>query len=117
MFPWFHLYRVVNSTFIQPAGTKSRFCAVCQVGENIVIGRQYLVRQATTLIVFARSTNNPDRAAILIEKAAEFLARIDEVEREAGRNSKSAGCKTGESGPGHRSEAAQPQNSWTVSGT
>jgi hypothetical protein len=35
-----------------------------------VVGRQYLVRQAATLLQFAKSTNNPDLSAALIEKAA-----------------------------------------------
>jgi hypothetical protein len=45
---------------------------------NIVIGRQYFLRQAATLVEFARSTNDPELAAALIEKAADLLAKIDE---------------------------------------
>jgi hypothetical protein len=71
-----------NFSLIPPlyslARTKSRFCAAQSSGENIVIGRQYFVRQATTLVVFARSTSDPERAAVLIEKAADFLAQLDE---------------------------------------
>jgi hypothetical protein len=35
-----------------------------------VIGKTYLVRQAATLLRFARSTNDPQTAAALLEKAA-----------------------------------------------
>ncbi len=43
-----------------------------------MIGRWYFLRQAATLVEFAQSTNNPKLAAALIEKAADFLAQIDE---------------------------------------
>jgi hypothetical protein len=43
-----------------------------------VIGRWYFLNQATTLLEFARSTNDPERAAALIDKAADLLAQIDE---------------------------------------
>jgi hypothetical protein len=46
-------------------------------GGSTVIGREYFLRQAATLIVFARSTNDPKLAASLIEKASNFLAQID----------------------------------------
>jgi hypothetical protein len=48
-------------------------------GENTVIGRQYLVRQAATLLEFAKSTANPELSAVLIEKAADLKTRIDET--------------------------------------
>jgi hypothetical protein len=44
-----------------------------------VIGRQYFVRQAATLIKFARSTNNPELSAVLIEKAADLKSQVDEA--------------------------------------
>jgi hypothetical protein len=44
-----------------------------------VIGRQYFVRQAATLLKFAKSTNNPELSAVLIEKAAELKSRVDET--------------------------------------
>jgi hypothetical protein len=47
-------------------------------GEGIVIGRQYYTRQVTTLLKFAKSTNNPDLAAVLVEKAADLKAKVDE---------------------------------------
>jgi len=63
------------------AGTKSRFSNFAlrsRAGENIVIGRQYFVRQAGTLLEFARATNDPELAIALIEKAADLLSQIDE---------------------------------------
>ena len=43
-----------------------------------MIGRQYYVRQAATLVEFARSTNDPKLAAALIERASNLLSQIDE---------------------------------------
>jgi hypothetical protein len=42
-----------------------------------VVGRSYFTRQATTLLKFARSTSNPDLAAVLIEKAADLKSQVD----------------------------------------
>jgi hypothetical protein len=50
-------------------------------GEFIVIGRPYVRRQAKTLLEFAKSTNNPKLAAVLVEKAADLTARVDEATR------------------------------------
>jgi hypothetical protein len=44
-----------------------------------VVGRSYFTRQATTLLKFAKSTKNPDLAAVLIEKAADLKSQIDET--------------------------------------
>jgi len=44
-----------------------------------VVGRSYFTRQATTLLKFAKSTNNPELAAVLIEKAADLKAQVDET--------------------------------------
>lgn len=44
-----------------------------------MVGRSYFTRQATTLLKFAKSTNNPDLAAVLIEKAADLKSQIDEI--------------------------------------
>jgi hypothetical protein len=46
---------------------------------NIVIGRQYFVRQAATLLKFANSTTNEKLAAVLIEKAAKLKSQVDET--------------------------------------
>ena len=43
-----------------------------------MIGRQYLVRQAETLLKFATSTKNPDLAAVLVDKAADLKSQLDE---------------------------------------
>jgi hypothetical protein len=44
-----------------------------------VIGRLYFARQAATLLRFARSTNDPQLAAVLIEKAADLKSQVDDV--------------------------------------
>jgi len=44
-----------------------------------VIGRQYFVRQAATLLEFAQSTTNPQLAAVLVEKAAALKSQVDEA--------------------------------------
>jgi hypothetical protein len=46
-----------------------------------VIGRQYLARQATTLLKFAKSTKDPNLAGVLVEKAADLKSQIDETMR------------------------------------
>jgi hypothetical protein len=43
-----------------------------------VIDRWYFLSQATTLLEYARSTSDPERAAALIDKAADLLSQIDE---------------------------------------
>jgi hypothetical protein len=40
-------------------------------------GRNYLTRQAMTLLKFAKSTANPQLAAILVEKAADLKAQVE----------------------------------------
>lgn len=68
--------------FVPLAGTKWRLPRSVHsgwYGEDIVIGRQYLVRQAATLLEFARSTANPELSAVLIEKAADLKSRVDET--------------------------------------
>ena len=47
-------------------------------GEDMV-GRGYLVRQAATLLGVARKTADPNLAAALVGKAADYLSRIDEA--------------------------------------
>ena len=48
-------------------------------GKVEVVGRNYFTRQATTLLKFAKSTNNPELAAVLIEKAADLKSQVDET--------------------------------------
>jgi hypothetical protein len=43
-----------------------------------VIGKQYFSRQAATLLKFAQSTNDPNIASALIEKAADLKSRSDQ---------------------------------------
>jgi hypothetical protein len=50
---------------------------VVKVG-NPVIGRLYFARQAKTLLAFAKSTSDPQLAAVLIEKAADLTSRVDD---------------------------------------
>ena len=42
-----------------------------------MLSRRYLVRQARALIKFAKSTNNPELAAVLVERAADLKDQID----------------------------------------
>jgi hypothetical protein len=44
-----------------------------------VVSRRYLTRQAGALIEFAKSTNNPELAAVLVERAADLKAQVDET--------------------------------------
>jgi hypothetical protein len=44
-----------------------------------VIGRPYLRRQAKTLLEFAKSTRDPNLAAVLVEKAADLTDKVDET--------------------------------------
>jgi hypothetical protein len=46
--------------------------------ENIVAGRRYLTRQAATFLKFAQSTNDPELAAFLVEKAADLKSQVEE---------------------------------------
>ena len=55
------------------------YCRHGRYGESRVVGRSYFTRQATTLLKFAKSTKNPDLAAVLIEKAADLKSQIDET--------------------------------------
>jgi hypothetical protein len=42
-----------------------------------VIGKLYFVRQAATVLRFAQSTNDPNVAAALVEKAADLKSQMD----------------------------------------
>jgi hypothetical protein len=44
-----------------------------------VARKQYIKLQAATLLDFARSTKNPDLAAVLIEKAADLAEQVEKV--------------------------------------
>ena len=59
-----------------------------------MIGRYYFTRQARTLLKFAQSTNNPQLAAVLVEKATALKSQVDEIERDTGPQPACAGCRT-----------------------
>lgn len=42
-----------------------------------MLGRSYFTRQAASLLKFARSTSNPELAALLIQKAADLKSQIE----------------------------------------
>ena len=44
-----------------------------------MVSRNYLVRQATTLLKFAKSSSDPHLIAALVEKADELRAQRDEA--------------------------------------
>ena len=46
-----------------------------------MVGRQYLTRQATTLLKFAQTVTDPNVAAGLVEKAAELKSKVDDPNR------------------------------------
>jgi phospholipase C len=43
----------------------------------MMVGRTYFTRQATTILKFARSTANPELAAMLVEKVADLKSQFD----------------------------------------
>jgi hypothetical protein len=45
----------------------------------MMIGRQYLARQATANLKFANATNNPKLAAVLVDKAAHLKSQLDDT--------------------------------------
>jgi hypothetical protein len=47
-------------------------------GENHVIGKAYLVRQAAILFGLAKATQDPKISAALMEKAADLKLRVNE---------------------------------------
>jgi hypothetical protein len=52
-----------------------------------VLGKPYLARQARSLLKFASSTSDPQLAAALIEKAADFTLRGENDETGTSDNS------------------------------
>jgi hypothetical protein len=45
----------------------------------MMVGRAYLSRQVMALLTFARETNNPELAALLVQKAARLKSQADEI--------------------------------------
>jgi hypothetical protein len=60
------------------AGSRVVPCAGIPWGKR-VIGKQYFVRQATTLLKFAKSTRDPKLAAAVVEKAAALKSQGDQA--------------------------------------
>ena len=46
---------------------------------DLVVSKDYLTRQATTLVKFAQSTSDPKILTALVEKAAELKSQADEA--------------------------------------
>ncbi len=42
-----------------------------------MLGRLYFTRQAASLLKFAKSTSNPELAAVLVQKAADLKSQIE----------------------------------------
>jgi hypothetical protein len=70
-------------TFAHFAGTNPRFsihvCGAGNSGERLVIGKEYLTRQAMTLLKFAKSSKDPNVSAALVDKAADLKSQLDET--------------------------------------
>ena len=47
-----------------------------------MVGRLYVTRQAASLLKFAKSTSNPELAALLVQKAADLKAEIENPARQ-----------------------------------
>ena len=43
-----------------------------------MLGRIYVARQAASLLKFAKATSNPELAAVLVQKAADLKAEIEQ---------------------------------------
>jgi hypothetical protein len=43
----------------------------------IVLGRLYFTRQAASLLKFAKTTSNPELAAVLVQKAADMRSQVE----------------------------------------
>jgi predicted membrane chloride channel (bestrophin family) len=55
------------------------FLGVAVAWGNIVVSKNYLTRQATTLVKFAQTTSDPKVLTALVEKAAELKSQADET--------------------------------------
>ena len=75
--PRVHFYTSAGNEI--PGSRVMLFCAGgSRARGNIVIGRDYFVRQAATVLKFAQATTNPQLATVLIEKAADLKSQVDE---------------------------------------
>jgi len=75
----------LNVHFVTQGSERFPRCSVTITGSKAemttVVGRQYLTRQATTLLKFAQTVTDPNVAAGLVEKAADLKSRVDEPNR------------------------------------
>jgi hypothetical protein len=78
---WNHLpvYTFVHFPGTNPPPSRHPFARERQQGNNTVAGKEYLTRQAATLLRFAKATTDPQIVAGLVEKAADLKSRVDEA--------------------------------------
>jgi hypothetical protein len=77
-FPEFPEFTFVHFGWNQIPGCRVWALGAGAFARNIVLSRQYFVRQVAALLQFAKETTNPQLAAVLIEKAADLKSQIDE---------------------------------------
>ena len=100
------LRSLLNTRLERNSGSRVAF-PTGQYGEIIVIGRLYFVRQAATLLKFAKSTANPELSAVLIEKAADLKSRMDDETAARGRSLGAPDVESEEGSEFHRSASAR----------
>jgi predicted membrane chloride channel (bestrophin family) len=61
------------------AGSRVIFSGWAVAWGNIVVSKNYLTRQATTLVKFAQSTSDPKVLTALVEKASELKSQADQT--------------------------------------
>jgi hypothetical protein len=75
--------KILVFTFAHFVGTNSalqrRVVWAGTNGEKAVVSRRYLTRQTSALIKFAQPTINPKLAAVLVHRAADLKAQLDET--------------------------------------
>ena len=75
--PAVHLNSFGRNENAVPASSPS---VQCEWG-RVVLGRYYFTRQAASLLRFARSTSNPELAALLVQKAADLRSQVEPQQR------------------------------------
>ena len=70
-----HFYTFIETDFVG-ARWKARKVSIWGF---MMVGRAYLSRQVMALLNFARATNNPELAAVLVQKAASLKSQADEI--------------------------------------
>jgi hypothetical protein len=53
------------------------YAGLAATGKKPVLGKEYLTRQAMTLLKFAKSTKDPNVSAALVDKAADLKSKLD----------------------------------------